>query len=116
MECSKSFLNLSQVVVNSLKEGLHIGSYYCFSKPEEAKHLIRILDLFCDVTRNYVEVSFYNDPDKDKIIALRVFNKQLGSNKPLIAYLDNDVEKFLSDVKIGKTPDGLREIVRVNFF
>ena len=115
MECSKGFINLSQVVINSLREGLHLGTYYCFSKPEEVKHLLRVLDLFCDVEFNYLEVSFYNDPDKDKTIALRVFNKQFGSNKPLISYLDEDVEKFLVSVKIGKTPEGLRELVRVNF-
>ena len=116
MECSKGFINLSQVVINTLKEGVNLGTYYCFRDPMEAKQLIRILDLFCDIELKYVEVSFYNDPSKDQTIALRVFKKPFGNNKCLIHYLDSDVKKFIGDLKVTKTPLELRNLVRDNFF
>ncbi|AGH31917.1 hypothetical protein VPIG_00059 [Vibrio phage PWH3a-P1] len=116
MECSQSFINLSQVVINSLKEKINLDTYYCFAKPEEAKQLLRVLDLFCDVNMAYVEVSFYNDPEKDQTIALKVFKKPFGYDYPLIKYLDSEVENFLDDIKITKTPESLRELVKTNFF
>lgn len=116
MECSKGFINLSQVVINSLKESVNIGTYYCFRDPMEAKQLIRILDLFCDIKLKYIEVSFYNDPRKDQTIALRVFDKHLGSDKNFIHYLDNEVKVLLDSLKVTKTPEALRLLVRDNFF
>ena len=104
MVCSKGFVNLSQVVINTLKEGLHIGTYYCFRDPSEAKQLIRILDLFCDIKLRYIEVSFYNDPSKDQTIALRVFKKPFGSDKNLIEYLDHDIKNYMENIKVSSTP------------
>jgi hypothetical protein len=115
MECSKGFINLSQVVINTLKEGTHLETYFCFRNPIEAKQLVRILDLFCDIELKYIEISFYNDPRKDQTIALRVFNKPLGSAKNFIHYLDNDVKKFIDTLKVTKTPEALRSLVRNNF-
>lgn len=116
MKITKGFINLSQVVVNSLVEGVNLGTYYCFRDPREAKQLIRILDIFCDIELRYVEVSFYNESSKDQTIALRVFQKPLGSDKDLIHYLDNDVKNFIDSLKVTNTPPELRVFVRDNFF
>lgn len=40
MKYDQGFINLSQVVINSLKEGINKGSYFCFRDPSEAKQLI----------------------------------------------------------------------------
>lgn len=80
------------------------------------KQLIRVLDLFCDIELKYIEISFYNDPEKDQTIALRVFKKPFGSNKNLIEYLDHDIKNYEENLKVTSTPEALRELVRDNFF
>ena len=114
MECTKEFLNVSQVMINSLKEGINLDRYYLF-KPNEAKHLLRILDLFCDKRTHYIDVSFWNDKNKDQTIAIKIIKKPFGYDIPLIKYLDFEVDVFLNNIKITKTPKGLRELVRINF-
>ncbi|QFR59079.1 hypothetical protein 2018Mat167_0100 [Vibrio phage ICP1] len=116
MKYDQGFINLSQVVINSLKEGINKGSYFCFRDPSEAKQLIRVLDLFCDIELKYIQVSFYNDPEKDQTITLRVFDKPLGSDKNLIEYLDQEIKDYIDNLKITNTPENLRLLVRDNFF
>lgn len=114
MQCSKDFLNVTQVFLNSLKEGINLNRYYLF-KPDEAKHLLSMLGMFCDVTMRYIEVSFYYDPKKNQTIALKVFKKPMGYNYNLIKYLDTDVENYLNTINISQTPDELRKLVIMNF-
>ena len=114
MECTAEFLNVSQIMINSLKEGINMNTYFCF-KPEEAAHLIRIIDLFCDTRSRYIEVSFYNDPEKDQTIGIKVCKQWTPNHKPLITYFDQDVKGFLTSFKITKTEKPLRELVKINF-
>ncbi|AUR91553.1 hypothetical protein NVP1161O_111 [Vibrio phage 1.161.O._10N.261.48.C5] len=115
MEFSKEALNVTQLLINSLQEGINLQTYYCF-QPEEAKHVIRVLDLFCDTRLRYISVSFFNNPKMDQTIALKVYKKGLGYEKDLITFLDKEVHDFISnDVDIDRTPHNLRELFLDNF-
>lgn len=116
MKVSQKIIDVSQVMINSLKEGINLQRYYCF-KPEEAKHILRIIDLFY-TGKNYLSVSFFNNPEKDQTIAIKVFTRDLKyNNKANIEYLNNsdNVEEFLKGIKIGKTPNELRQLTACNF-
>ena len=101
-------------MINSLKENINLDRYYCF-KPEEAKQLLRVIDLFY-TGRNYLSVSFFNNHEKDQTIAIKVFTRDLKyNNKPNVVYLDNNVKSFLSKISIDKTPIKLRLLIESNF-
>lgn len=114
METSQEFLNVSQLLINTLTEGANINRHYLF-QPEEASQIIRLLDLFCDVKRRYIKVSFYYNPVKDKTLSLKVHDKPFGSSVGLINYLSEEEKKLTDSYKITKTPQGLRKLIVLNF-
>lgn len=114
MKTTERFLNVSQSLITTLKEGSNLQTNYLF-QPEEAKHLIRLLDLFCNTKRFYINVSFYYNPKVDKTLNLRVYNKPFGYHKELVNYLSGEEKVTLDSIKIGKTPDDLRFLILKNF-
>lgn len=111
---SKEALNTTQLLVNSLKEGINLNTHYCFT-PEEAKHVLRVLDLFCDYKRHHIYASFFYNPKVDKTVCLKVFKTNICYPKPLINYQSEEVEHFLKTVKLNRTPEELRSLVFNNF-
>lgn len=116
MERSQGFINLSSVVINNLQEGKTLGTYYLFHDVKEVKQLINVLNLFCKARLNYIEVSFYNNPELDTTIALRVLKVPFGYHKDLVTYLDNDVRGLLDKTEITLAPIELRRLVVDKFF
>ncbi len=115
MEMSEKALNVTQLLINSLKEGVNLSRHYIFT-PEEAKHILRVLDLFSDTRYRYINVSFFYNPDQDKSVSLKVFKKPFGQSYDLINYNDNRVRDFLSNhVKVDRTPQKLKMLAVANF-
>lgn len=116
MERSQGFVNLSNVVIDKLQEGKNLGVYYLFHDVREVKQLINVLNLFCKVRLNYIEVSFYNNPELDATIALRVLKVPFGYHRDLVTYLDDDVRYLLGSTELTLAPIGLRRLVMDKFF
>ena len=100
MKVTKEFLNVTQLLLNSLTEGINLQTYYLFT-PYEARQLIRALDTIFTGNMRHVWVSFYYNPKMDQTVSFKVFKTNLGYSRPLINYLNDEVKDFLNSKSVG---------------
>lgn len=75
------------------------GRYYLFTL-DDAAHVIHTLNNVFPWSRRYVEVSFYNNPEKDQTVALKLIRDDWAT-RGSVRYLDQRVEEAIQSVALN---------------